>query len=96
MPPEEARAEMDALLADRALLRDRLLAALDFVRAIEGVNAGRIAAIGFCFGGLGVLDLARSGGDVRRRCELSWAPVAVGAEAASGDGGEAARTSRVG
>lgn len=65
MPPEEARAEMDGLLADRALLRERLLAVLGFVTSLDGIDRTRLAAIGFCFGGLCVLDLARAGADVR-------------------------------
>lgn len=65
MAPEAARAEMDSLLADRALLRERLLAALRFAKGIEGIDRERIAAIGFCFGGLCVLDLARSGAALR-------------------------------
>lgn len=50
---------------DRALLRGRVLAALDALRAVPGVDAGRIAAIGYCFGGTTVLELARAGADVR-------------------------------
>lgn len=62
---DEARAAMDALDADRALLRDRLLAALDHVRAMGApADPARVAAIGFCFGGKCVLDLARSGVDI--------------------------------
>lgn len=61
MAPEEARAQMNALLADRALLRERLMAALDFVRGLGGVDQSRVAAIGYCFGGLCVLDIARTG-----------------------------------
>lgn len=61
MAPEDARAEMDALLADRATLRERLLAALGFVRGLDGVDTARVAAIGYCFGGLCALDIARTG-----------------------------------
>lgn len=65
MPPETARAQMNALLADRALLRERLLAALAFVRGLDAVDTGRVAAIGYCFGGLCALDIARTGtGDI--------------------------------
>lgn len=61
MVPDDARAQMDALLADRALLRARLLAALAFVRGLDGVDPVRVAAIGYCFGGLCALDIARTG-----------------------------------
>lgn len=63
MAPEAARAEMDALLADRALLRERLVAALAMVRGLDGVDPARVAAIGYCFGGLCALDIARTGTD---------------------------------
>lgn len=57
---------MNALLADRATLRRQLVDALAFAKGLQGVDAGRIAMIGYCFGGLCALDLARTGtGDVR-------------------------------
>jgi len=62
---EENSALMTPFLEDRSVLRRRLLAALDTVRQQEEVDTNRIAAIGFCFGGLCVLDLARSGADVK-------------------------------
>ena len=46
--------------ADRAKLRQRLLAAVDAAANHPGVDPKRIAAIGYCFGGLCALDLARS------------------------------------
>jgi dienelactone hydrolase len=49
---------------NRALLRSRLAAALAVLRASPTVDAQRCAAIGYCFGGTGVLELARSGADV--------------------------------
>ena len=52
-------------LRDRAALRARLLGTIDAIRACRDVDATRVAAIGFCFGGLCVLDLARAGSDVR-------------------------------
>lgn len=62
---DAARVAMEALDADRATLKERLLAALRAARAIGApADAGRVAAIGFCFGGKCVLDLARSGADV--------------------------------
>jgi len=56
--------ELTRLRGDRAALRDRLLAILDSAKAQPGVDAGRVAAIGFCFGGQCVLDLARTGTDL--------------------------------
>jgi len=56
--------ELTRLRGDRAALKDRLLAILDTARQQQGVEAGKIAAIGFCFGGQCVLDLARTGTDI--------------------------------
>jgi dienelactone hydrolase len=64
LPRERCREEMNALLADRPLLQDRLLAVLDTFRAQPEVDRTRVAAIGYCFGGLCALDLARTGADV--------------------------------
>jgi dienelactone hydrolase len=61
---EAAFAAMGELRADRAALRDRLLAVLDEVRKREHVDKDRIAVIGYCFGGQCALDVARSGADV--------------------------------
>ncbi|MBC7983058.1 MAG: dienelactone hydrolase family protein [Candidatus Obscuribacterales bacterium] len=61
----ENRALMDPFMADRAMLARRITAALTTVRALPQVDPKRIAAMGFCFGGLCVLDLARSGADIR-------------------------------
>jgi len=46
---------------DPLLLRRRVHCALEALRSLDGVAADRIAAIGFCFGGMAVLELARSG-----------------------------------
>ena len=61
---EENSALMTPLLQDRARLQSRLHSALAAVRAQPEVDPTRVAAIGFCFGGLCVLDLARTGADV--------------------------------
>jgi dienelactone hydrolase len=47
------------------VLRARLRAALDLMAAHPEVDADRMAAIGYCFGGLSVLELARDGAPVR-------------------------------
>jgi dienelactone hydrolase len=62
---EENQALMMPFLQDRALLARRINAALTTVKGLPGVDGRRVAAMGFCFGGLCVLDLARSGADVR-------------------------------
>ena len=46
-------------------LRGRGRAALATLKAMPQVDAGRIAAIGFCFGGSVVLELARDGADLK-------------------------------
>jgi len=56
---------MTPFLEDRALLERRMRLGLEALRAQDVCDAKRVAAIGFCFGGLCVLDLARSGSDVR-------------------------------
>ena len=62
---EENAALMQPLLDDRALLLRRMQCALATLREQSVCDVERVAAIGFCFGGLCVLDLARSGADVR-------------------------------
>jgi dienelactone hydrolase len=59
--PEENAALMRPFLDDRAMLQQRLGLALEALREQPEVDGGRVAAIGFCFGGLCVLDMARSG-----------------------------------
>jgi dienelactone hydrolase len=52
---------MNQLNADRALLRDRLHASVAAMKALPQIDAAKTAAIGYCFGGKSVIDLARSG-----------------------------------
>jgi dienelactone hydrolase len=47
--------------SDRALMRSRADAALQVLRQHPLTDAARLAAIGYCFGGTTVLELARSG-----------------------------------
>jgi dienelactone hydrolase len=61
----ECEALMNPLLGDRAELQKRLAGSLATAKQQKGVDASRAAAIGFCFGGLSVLDMARAGMDVR-------------------------------
>lgn len=62
---EEKVALMTPLMQDRNMLQKRILSAFDAVKKLDTVASSQIGAIGFCFGGLCVLDLARSGADVK-------------------------------
>ncbi len=61
---EENSALIQPFLEDRAMLQNRLQISLDVMKKLDEVDASRVAAIGFCFGGLCVLDLARIDADV--------------------------------
>lgn len=61
---EERQALLASVMCDRSQVTARMRAALDAVNALPFVNPAKIMAIGYCFGGLCVLDLARSGADV--------------------------------
>ena len=62
---EENANRMQVFLDDRAKLQSRLTAALAVMKAQPEADANQVAAMGFCFGGLCVLDLARSGADLK-------------------------------
>lgn len=49
---------------DRALFRQRLNAGLAEALKQENVDSSKVVAIGYCFGGTGVIELARSGADI--------------------------------
>lgn len=62
---EEAKRTSGIYRNDRQLLRARALAALDVLRKQPLADPARIAAVGYCFGGTTVLELARSGADIK-------------------------------
>jgi dienelactone hydrolase len=62
---EQAMSIITELMNDLPTLRKRARAALDLVKSQPAVDPARTAAIGFCFGGTTVLELARSGADLR-------------------------------
>jgi len=62
---EEKSSLIQPFINDRNKLLQRLMAAITVAKTLPNVNANKIGAIGFCFGGLCVLDLARSGIDVK-------------------------------
>lgn len=62
--PPAAGKEAGKYKADRELYRARMLAGLEVLKKDERTDETRIAAIGYCFGGSGVLELARAGTDI--------------------------------
>jgi dienelactone hydrolase len=59
--PDDAKAFMNAALADPAKAKSRFQAGLDLLRTQPQTDPARLAAIGYCFGGKVVLDMARQG-----------------------------------
>jgi dienelactone hydrolase len=62
---EEAGKLAGAVRGDRTLMRGRAMAAVDQLKAQPGVDAARLAAIGYCFGGTTVLELGRMGAPLK-------------------------------
>jgi dienelactone hydrolase len=62
--PQEAGKLAGIYKNDRELYRRRLNLGLEQLRQQPGVSQQHLGAIGYCFGGTGVLELARSGADV--------------------------------
>lgn len=58
-------AAMNGFLEDRAAMSERLTTVVDHLSALPGVDREAMAAMGFCFGGLCMLDLARHGTHLR-------------------------------
>lgn len=63
--PQTAGAWASQLRKEMPLLRARAAAGLAALQAQPGVDPQRIAAVGYCFGGTSVLQLAYSGAPVR-------------------------------
>ncbi|MEI7993953.1 MAG: dienelactone hydrolase family protein [Methylococcaceae bacterium] len=63
--PEENAKLMQPLMDNRQMLQKRMHAALYAVKLLPWVDDDKIAAMGFCFGGLCSLDLARAGADLK-------------------------------
>jgi dienelactone hydrolase len=64
---DEAMAQVKKMYADRKTLRARVGKALEVLKAQAGdapLDATKLGAIGYCFGGATVLELARSGADL--------------------------------
>ena len=63
--PEASGRSMMEAFSEPERLRARTVAWYEAVKNRPDVDPARIAAIGFCFGGMCVLELARSGADVK-------------------------------
>jgi len=58
---EEALAARKPLREDRSQMIERMMCAYETACSMEVADSARVGAIGYCFGGMAVLDLARSG-----------------------------------
>ena len=63
--PEEAGALMNGVLSKMEEGEARVLTAIDFLKSQAEVDANRLGAIGYCFGGAMVLHAARKGWPLR-------------------------------
>jgi dienelactone hydrolase len=63
--PPASGAEAGKYKKDRALLRERLTAALQVLLKDSRTDTSRVACIGYCFGGTAAIELARSGAPVK-------------------------------
>ncbi|MEQ1932983.1 MAG: dienelactone hydrolase family protein [Fimbriimonadaceae bacterium] len=62
---DESGKQASKFKSDRMLFRDRLRSALEVLQKDSSVDPNKIVAIGYCFGGTGVLELARMGADLK-------------------------------
>jgi dienelactone hydrolase len=63
--PEEALKISNLYKNNRKLLRNRLILALNELKKIKGVDCEKLAVIGFCFGGMAALELARASAEIK-------------------------------
>lgn len=64
-PPLTPQTVVHPYMSDRLMFRTRLKAGLEILQQQPECDASRMAAIGYCFGGCAVLELARSGAPLR-------------------------------
>jgi dienelactone hydrolase len=65
MHPEDAGKFSSELMKNFDTAKARFMAAMEFLKKQPTVDSGRIAAIGYCFGGGIVLNMARQGVDLK-------------------------------
>ena len=61
--PEEAYALSSSLIQNFPLAKEKILKAVEILKERSDVDSSKIAAIGYCFGGTMVLNMARAGAD---------------------------------
>jgi len=87
---EQAMALLQGLTSNPDELRARALGGLDVLKAQDGVDTSRLAAVGYCFGGAVVLELARAAPELK--CVVAFHPGMAGPVAlADSDGRPIAR-----
>jgi dienelactone hydrolase len=64
-PPESPMSVVAPLLLDRVGFRRRLFASLETLRTQPECASNKVAAVGYCLGGCGVLELARAGAPLK-------------------------------
>jgi len=62
---EQAAKLSGALFNDRTAMRHRAMLGLEELKKLPSVDSTKLAAIGYCFGGTTVLELARMGADLK-------------------------------
>lgn len=63
-PPASVK-ESSKYKSDRPLLRQRVSDALEVLKKLPETDTAKVTAIGYCFGGTAVIELARAGADVK-------------------------------
>jgi dienelactone hydrolase len=63
--PEDAGKFATEVMKNLPMMEARFSAALEYLKHNAAVDTGRIAAIGYCFGGGVVLNMARAGADLK-------------------------------
>ena len=62
--PQECGVQAGIYKSDRTLFRKRMNATLEVLKSHKQCDSQKLAAIGYCFGGTGVIELALSGADL--------------------------------
>lgn len=61
---KEAGAIATTFKTDRKLFRERLNQSLEQLKSVKNIDLKKLAVVGYCFGGTGAIELARSGANI--------------------------------